>query len=86
MRETGGVDDSRVVLIGKPGCHLCDDARVVIDQVCGDLGIPWAEKSILDDPDLADLYSEQIPVTLVDGEVHDFWRVDPERLKGALIR
>ena len=30
--------------------------------------------------------SEQIPVTLVDGEVHDFWRVDPERLKGALIR
>ena len=86
MRETGGVDDSRVVLIGKPCCHLCDDARVVIDQVCGDLGIPWAEKSILDDPDLADLYSEQIPVTLVDGEVHDFWRVDPERLKGALIR
>ena len=86
MRETGGVDDSRVVLIGKPRCHLCDDARVVIDQVCGDLGIPWAEKSILDDPDLADLYSEQIPVTLVDGEVHDFWRVDPERLKGALIR
>ena len=80
------MDDSRVVLIGKPGCHLCDDARVVIDQVCGDLGIPWAEKSILDDPDLADLYSEQIPVTLVDGEVHDFWRVDPERLKGALIR
>ena len=80
------MDDSRVVLIGKPGCHLCDDARVVIDQVCGDLGIPWAEKSILDDPDLADLYSEQIPVTLVDGEVHDFWRVDPARLKGALIR
>ncbi len=86
MRETGGVDDPRVVLIGKPGCHLCDDARVVIDQVCGDLGIPWVEKSILDDPDLADRYCEQIPVTLVDGAVHDFWRVDPERLKGALIR
>lgn len=78
--------DARVVLIGKPGCHLCDDARAIIAQVCGDMGVSWAERSILDDPELADRYSEQIPVTLVDGAVHDFWRVDPERLKAALIR
>lgn len=78
--------DARVVLIGKPGCHLCDDARAIIAQVCGDMGVSWAERSILDDPELADRYSEQIPVTLVDGAVHDFWRVDPERLKAAIIR
>ena len=49
-------------------------------------GTPWAEVSILDDPILADRFAEQIPVVLVDGEVHDFWHVDAERLRGALAR
>lgn len=76
--------DERVILVGKPGCHLCDDARAVVAAVCGDAGVSWAEASILDDPDLADRYAEQIPVVLVDGAVHDFWRVDSERLRKAL--
>jgi hypothetical protein len=74
----------RVTLVGKPGCHLCDDARRVVAAVCADMGSPWAEVSILDDPVLADRYGEQIPVVLVDGEVHDFWRVDAQRLRLAL--
>lgn len=73
-----------VVLVDKPGCHLCDDARDVIAQVCEELGVPWTSSSILDDPVLADRYWDQIPVVLVDGEVHDFFRVDPERLRRAL--
>ena len=76
--------DERVILVGKPGCHLCDDARVVVAAVCGDMGVSWGEVSLLDDPDLADRYAEQIPVVLVDGAVHDFWRVDSERLRKAL--
>lgn len=74
----------RVVLIGKPGCHLCDDARVVINRVCTELGVGWEEKSILDDPALASEYFERIPVTLVDGEPHDQWRVNETRLRAAL--
>jgi len=77
---------SRVQLVGKPGCHLCDQARVVIERVCAELGVDWDEVSILDDPGLADLYWEQIPVTLVDGQQHDFWRVDADRLRAALTR
>jgi len=73
-----------VILVGKPGCHLCDDARVVVAAVCADMGVSWGEVSLLDDPDLADRYAEQIPVVLVDGAVHDFWRVDAERLRKAL--
>ena len=73
-----------MILVGKPGCHLCDDARVVVAAVCGDMGVSWGEVSLLDDPDLADRYAEQIPVVLVDGAVHDFWRVDSERLRKAL--
>jgi hypothetical protein len=76
----------RVTLIGKPGCHLCDQARAVIETVTAELGVGYEERSILDDPDLHARYWEQIPVTLVDGEQHDFWRVSPERLRAALRR
>jgi hypothetical protein len=77
-------DAPRVTLVGKPDCHLCEDARAVIAAVCAETGDGFVELSILDDPELADLYWEQIPVTLVDGAQHDFWRVDPVRLRAAL--
>jgi glutaredoxin len=74
----------RVTLLGKPGCHLCDEARTVIAKVAADLDVAWEERSILDDPALADQYGEQIPVTFVDGRQHDYWRVDEARLRSAL--
>ncbi|GAB3450409.1 glutaredoxin family protein [Phycicoccus ginsengisoli] len=74
----------RITLIGKPGCHLCDDARVVIERVAADLGVGWREVSVLDDRELLERYAEQIPVTLVDGRQHDYWRVDEARLRAAL--
>ena len=76
--------DERVILVGKPGCHLCEDARAAVSLVCAEVGVSWTEVSILDDPVLADRYAEQIPVVLVDGDIHDFWRVDPDRLRAAL--
>ena len=75
---------ARITLIGKPGCHLCDQAREVVAAVAAELGVSWEEHSILEDPSLHERYAEQIPVTLVDGQPHDFWRVSPERLKAAL--
>ena len=74
----------RVTLYSKPGCHLCDDARAVIERVCADVGESFVEVSILDDPELQRRYAEEIPVTLVDGAQHDFWRVDESRLRAAL--
>ena len=76
--------DARVMLVGKPGCHLCDEAREVVAKVCAQQGVDWVEVSILDDPDLADRYWERIPVVLVDGVPHDFWRIDEARLLAAL--
>lgn len=77
---------ARVVLFSRPGCHLCDDARAVIEGVCADLGVGWTERDITEDAQLEDRYGEQIPVTMVDGEQHDIWRVDPQRLRAALTR
>lgn len=74
----------RVLLIGKPACHLCDDARAVVAEVCSRLGVGWQERSIFDDPALYDEYWERIPVTVVDGRVVDFWRIDAVTLERAL--
>jgi glutaredoxin len=76
----------RVLLYSKPGCHLCDDAREVVGAVCAQLDVAWDEVDITTDEDLTARYGEQIPVTLVDGRQHDFWRVDAERLRAVLTR
>jgi glutaredoxin len=75
---------ARVTLYSRPGCHLCDDARQVVERVCADLGASYDEVDITTSPDLLAAYGDQIPVTLVDGERHDFWRVDEARLRAAL--
>jgi hypothetical protein len=75
---------ARVTLIGKSGCHLCDEAREVVTRVAADLGVGWVELDVLADPDLYEQYWERIPVTLVDGRPHDFWRVSEQRLRAAL--
>lgn len=75
---------ARVTLLSRPGCHLCDDARVIIAGVCTELGEQFDEVDITSSPDLLRQYGEQIPVTFVDGSQHDFWRVDPDRLRAAL--
>ncbi len=74
----------RVRLLSKPGCHLCDDARAVIRQVCTELSEAYDEVDITQHNDLMARYAEQIPVTFVDGAQHDYWRVDPSRLRLAL--
>ena len=83
--------DLRLTLIGKPGCHLCDDAREVVQAVITEVEatdaaprITFDERSILDDAALAARFAEEIPVLLIDDEVHNYWRIDPVRLKTAL--
>lgn len=81
-----------LTIIGKPDCHLCDVATEVIEQVLGELAsiqphqqVTVEKLSILDDPALHELYWEQIPVVLIDGEKHSQWRVDPARLRVAIL-
>ncbi|MBR7825856.1 glutaredoxin family protein [Actinospica sp. MGRD01-02] len=78
------MDDTRITLIGKPGCHLCDAAREIVAKVAADLGVGWVEYDINADPGLKEDYWDLIPVTLVDGRRHDFWKVDEARLRAAL--
>ncbi len=77
---------ARVTLYTRPGCHLCDDARAVVAAVCTDLGESYDEVDITTSAELERRYGEEIPVTLVDGAQHDYWRVDAARLAAALRR
>ena len=74
-----------VTLVTKPGCHLCDAARGVVVAVVAEMpGTEFVEASITDNPDLYDRFVEEIPVVLINGTVHNIWRVDADRLRGAL--
>ena len=81
----------QLTLIGKPGCHLCDEARDAIDGVLLEFrkanpntDVTLEEQNILEDEALRLKYAEEIPVLLIDGKVHNYWRIDDERLMRAL--
>jgi glutaredoxin-like protein DUF836 len=80
-----GLAQPRVLLLSRPGCHLCDDARNVIERVTTELGVGWEERDITASPADLSEYSDMIPVTFVDGVQHDFWRVGADRLRAALL-
>ena len=76
----------RITFYSKPGCHLCEEARAVIDGVVARLeaSVEIDEIDILGDPALHARYGEEIPVVLIDGKMHSYWRVDAARFEKAL--
>ncbi|MFI5958262.1 glutaredoxin family protein [Cryptosporangium sp. NPDC051539] len=76
--------DHTVTLLTRAGCHLCDDAKDVISRIASDTGVGWREVDVDADPDLADEYGDRVPVVLLDGAEHGFWRVEEQRLRRDL--
>lgn len=83
---TAHAHDARVVVYSRAGCHLCEAAEQVVEQVVAESGDDWARIDIDTDPELQKAFTDQVPVTFVDGRQHDFWRVDPARLRAALAQ
>jgi hypothetical protein len=77
--------EPRVLVLTRVGCHLCDEAIAVVAAVCAETGDGWSTRDVDDDPDLRRRYTDEVPVTFVDGRQHDYWRVDPVRLRAALV-
>jgi hypothetical protein len=83
---------ARVVLFGRAGCHLCDEARALVAEVCAETGAGWTEVDIdaSDAPVLTggrsalDEYSDLVPVVEVDGVRQGYWRIDAQRLRRVL--
>jgi glutaredoxin len=75
-----------VTLYGRPGCHLCDDALLVLERVRAEAPFELRTVNIEDDDALFRAYLERIPVVSLDGEeVYDY-RVDERDLRARLAR
>jgi glutaredoxin len=72
----------RITLYTRPGCHLCDVAVEALE----DIGEPFEEVDITTDPALEYEYGERIPVIMLDGKEHGYWRVEKERLMRDLAQ
>lgn len=72
----------RLTLYTRPGCHLCDVAVAVLEEI----GEPFEEVDITTDPELEMEYGERIPVIMLDGKEHGYWRVEKDRLIRDLAR
>ena len=73
-----------VTLYGRPGCHLCDDARAALERVRLETPFELVERDIEADDELLRRYLERIPVVALDGrELFDFF-VDERALRAAL--
>lgn len=74
----------RITLVTRAGCHLCEEARQIVDRVATELEVGFEELDFDDHPELPAKYTELVPVLLVDGREIDHWRVDEQRLRRAL--
>jgi glutaredoxin len=70
----------RVTLITRVNCHLCDVAKESLQRVAAQTGMAWEERDVDADPALLDEYSDLVPVILLDGKTHGYWRVEEDRL------
>jgi glutaredoxin len=70
----------RLALITRAGCHLCDVAKEAMARVAEASGESWHEVDVDSDPALLDEYSDRVPVVLLDGKEHGYWRVEEARL------
>jgi Glutaredoxin-like domain (DUF836) len=75
-----------LTLYGKPGCHLCDEARAVVQRAGAGRDVVVHEVDVTLDPVLERRYGERIPVLAVDGEELFEYVVDPHALAERLAK
>ncbi len=74
----------RVLVYTRDGCHLCEVAEADVARICGELGQGFRSVDVDTDPELRAEYGDRVPVIMVDGREHGFWRVEEKRLRAAL--
>jgi glutaredoxin len=76
----------RLTLLTRQGCHLCDDAKEAMARVSATAGVGWREVDVATDVELEREYGDRLPVILLDGREHGYWRVEEDRLLRDLAR
>ena len=78
-------DQPRLTLITRAGCHLCEVAEQAMEEVAAASGESWRAVDVDADPRLQEEYGERVPVVLLDGREHGYWRVEKSRLLRDLL-
>lgn len=78
--------NATVTVVSRQGCHLCEVAEADVARICAELDVEWTTVDVDADPELRAEYGDYVPVILVDGEQHGYWRVEEDRLRAALAR
>lgn len=78
------MSEARITLYTRPDCHLCDDAKRVLDMLAVETGERWTEVSVVGDIELEREYGERLPVVALDGAEHGYFRVEADRLRRDL--
>jgi glutaredoxin len=74
------VGEARITLLTRSGCHLCEPAREAVARVHAATGASWIEVDVASDPELERDYGGRVPVVLLDGREHGYFRVEEDRL------
>jgi len=74
----------QVTIYSRNGCHLCEVAHQTLQGLQSQSIFEITEILIDGQPDLIELYGEQVPVIHIDGKPHDYFKVDPTRFLLAI--
>lgn len=75
---------ARIRVLVREDCHLCEAAMEVVRTVCAETGEDYEVVDVDGEPELRARYTDEVPVTFVDGRQHSVYRVDSARLRTAL--
>ena len=78
--------NTKVVIYSRNKCHLCEDAEKNVREVLVEIPFNLEVIHIDGDQELERLYGEEVPVTLINGAKHDYFRVDKKRFSEAILR
>jgi glutaredoxin len=73
-----------VTVMTRQGCSACLQAERDVERICGELDVRWRTEDVDGDPELRAEYGDRVPVILVDGAEHGYWKVEEDRLRAAL--
>ena len=73
-----------ITIYSRHGCHLCEDAETTLNELKSELNFSIEVIYIDGDSSLEKLYGNEVPVIHIDGEHHDFYKVDPIRFRYSL--
>jgi len=76
---------ANVTIYSRHGCHLCDVMKDEVAQIQKDLEFTIEIIYIDRNTELEEKYGEQVPVILINGEIHDFFKLNETRFRKALI-